>query len=85
MTETGCAYPEGEDPPFEYCGARTVAGSPYCPEHHLLCYLPSGSRRERAAIRHINRLAELAGQRREPRPGMPLPQPGAEPAAEQHW
>jgi hypothetical protein len=65
---TRCAYPHGQTPPFASCGAPAMAGSPYCPEHYLLCNLPIGSRRERAAIRHIDRLAELAARRREPRP-----------------
>jgi hypothetical protein len=67
-SETECAYPEGNSPPFDYCGAPTVNGSPYCPEHHRLCYLPLGSRRESAAVRSINRMAELAVRRRAPRP-----------------
>jgi hypothetical protein len=64
--DTGCAYPQGERPPFASCGAPALAGSAYCAEHHLLCYLPSGSKRERAALKWIGRLADLAARRRLP-------------------
>jgi hypothetical protein len=84
-TDTCCAYPHGEDPPFASCGAPAMSGSAYCPEHHLVCHLPSGSKRERAALMHIDHLAALAARRREPRPP-PAPVPSPAPvAAPQHW
>jgi len=33
-----CRYPEGNGPPFAFCGAPIVDGYPYCHEHAELCY-----------------------------------------------
>jgi len=77
--ETECAYPHGQSPPFAFCGAAVQAGSAYCPKHHALCYLPLGSRRERAAFQHIDHMAALAARRREPRPAL-VPKEFGEPA-----
>jgi GcrA cell cycle regulator len=33
-----CRYPEGNGPPFAFCGAPIVDGYPYCLEHAELCY-----------------------------------------------
>jgi GcrA cell cycle regulator len=32
-----CHYPQGEWPPYLYCGQRVLDGSRYCPTHHRLC------------------------------------------------
>lgn len=36
-----CKYPLGQSAPFMFCGDKTKPGSPYCCEHHELCYYPS--------------------------------------------
>ena len=33
-----CRYPEGNGPPFRFCGAPITDGYPYCLEHAELCY-----------------------------------------------
>ena len=40
--KNGCAFPlwsTGAAPNYEYCGAERQEGSPYCPEHHRVCYV----------------------------------------------
>jgi GcrA cell cycle regulator len=29
-----CKWPEGEQPPYSYCGAPALENGPYCPDHH---------------------------------------------------
>jgi GcrA cell cycle regulator len=33
-----CRWPNGEQPPFQYCGHDKVDGSPYCAAHHRKAY-----------------------------------------------
>ncbi len=43
-----CRYPQGEFPPYLFCGQLVQHGSSYCPYHHRLCYFPlTQSRRDR--------------------------------------
>lgn len=37
MTST-CQFLEGEPHDRNFCGQPTKPGSPYCPEHHRICY-----------------------------------------------
>jgi hypothetical protein len=63
--EDGCAYlfsDAGEGVP-DYCGAPRRPGSSYCPRHHALCYLPRGSRAEKARLREAKALADMVGGR----------------------
>jgi GcrA cell cycle regulator len=34
LREGECHYPEGEHPPYRFCGQFVQAGSSYCPYHH---------------------------------------------------
>ena len=43
------------------CGAPLKAGSAYCPPHHALCHLPSGSTAEGQQLREIEALARVVG------------------------
>jgi hypothetical protein len=67
-SESECAYPLNDPYPLDCCGAPVKPGSPYCREHHRVCYLPRGSRRESTAVKHIDHMADLAARRRAPRP-----------------
>jgi len=51
LTEAGC------------CGAPRRPGSSYCQEHHALCHLVEGSRRERRRLREAEALASAVGGR----------------------
>jgi hypothetical protein len=33
LTYTTCRWPNGEGPPYSYCGARSRQGEPYCQTH----------------------------------------------------
>jgi hypothetical protein len=46
------------------CGARCRAGSSYCPTHHALCHLASGSAAERRLLRRAEALADAVGGKR---------------------
>lgn len=48
-----CKYPIGEpeDADFHFCGRRQKFGSPYCANHHAICYRPAVSRKEQNAKR----------------------------------
>ena len=35
------------------CGAQTKTGSPYCIEHHAICYIPIASAAERRKLREF--------------------------------
>jgi hypothetical protein len=56
----GCRY---LDDRLRQCGATVQQGSPYCPEHHALCYLPRSSPIERRRLREIDRIGAAVGGR----------------------
>jgi hypothetical protein len=57
----GCRY-IGDD--GAACGAgRQSAGSSYCPEHHVLCHIPNGSREAGRQRREAAALAKAVGGR----------------------
>ena len=33
-----CKFPEGDRPPYVYCGQPTRDGGSFCPDHHAICY-----------------------------------------------
>jgi len=61
----GCAFvldsAEGAARQSRQCGAPARSGSAYCPVHHALCHLPSGSAAERRQLRAIAALAKAVG------------------------
>lgn len=46
-----CRHPIGHPRKdgFHFCAAAIKEGSPYCPEHHALCYVPAGKPMAEAA------------------------------------
>src|SRR5215472_13881151 len=60
----GCAYPLGGIEDRQFCGTSRRAGSPYCPEHHALCHVPSGTGEEMQRLREVEALANAVGGRR---------------------
>jgi len=49
--------------PARFCGTPCRPGSAYCPEHHALCHLRSGSAAERRQLHAIDALADAVGGR----------------------
>lgn len=41
LREWNCRYPVTEAPPHLFCGGPCRAGSPYCEQHHAICYRPT--------------------------------------------
>jgi hypothetical protein len=39
LTRFTCHWPEGDKPPYTYCGARTFAESSFCRKHYGLAYI----------------------------------------------
>ena len=62
--DLGCAYPVEESGRHRSCGASRQANSPYCPEHHSLCYIACGSNAEVNRLREVEALATAVGGRR---------------------
>jgi len=68
--EPGCAYLLDAGSDRRLCGApRKVsplrrAVSPYCPEHHALCYVAYGSEAEADRMAEVKAIAEAVGGRR---------------------
>jgi hypothetical protein len=60
----GCAYlmegPRGR----EVCGAPCQTSSSYCPRHHSLCHIRSGTHAEARRLREVEALASAVGGRR---------------------
>jgi hypothetical protein len=56
-----------------FCSAPCQPGSAYCPRHHALCHLASGSAGERRQLRAIEALATAVGGKQ----GRAAPQPPA--------
>ena len=50
LTPTSCRWPSGNprEPDFSFCGASSLDGSPYCPFHTRLAYIPAQQRRRSA-------------------------------------
>ena len=60
----GCAYPLGENGARRNCGRKQLPGSPYCPDHHALCHVPTGTAQELTQLREVEALANAVGGRR---------------------
>jgi hypothetical protein len=62
--DLGCAYIFDEPSSRGTCGAPRQTSSPYCPYHHSLCYIASGSNAEAKRLREVENLASAVGGRR---------------------
>ncbi len=60
----GCAYPVEVESNHRRCGAPRRPGSPYCPNHHALCYVATGTIEESKRLREVEVLADAVGGRR---------------------
>jgi hypothetical protein len=60
----GCAYVLDELEGVRVCGAVPQRASSYCPYHHALCYIVSGSKAEVDRLREVEALATAVGGRR---------------------
>jgi hypothetical protein len=62
--DMGCLYILDECEGRRICGAPLRPDSPYCPDHHALCHVASGSTAENNRIREVEALAKAVGGRR---------------------
>jgi len=62
--DSGCAYVLEEPGGRRNCGAPRRPASPYCPQHHSLCYIVCGSKAELDRLREVEALASAVGGRR---------------------
>jgi hypothetical protein len=82
--DLGCVYPldNADTGPPILCGAARRPGSSFCPEHHVLCHIPAGSRAECRTLDEAEPLARVVGGRAAvpPRSWCPAACPYNEPA-----
>jgi hypothetical protein len=62
----GCAYLIDDAAGRHDCGALRRPCSPYCAEHHAICYVVIGSRCETGLLRRFEYLADKGGKGRHP-------------------
>jgi hypothetical protein len=60
----GCAYVLDEPDGLRSCGAPRRPASSYCPCHHAVCYIVSGSSAELKRLQEVETLASAVGGRR---------------------
>jgi len=60
----GCAYVLDKSDGLRSCGAPRRLASSYCPFHHAICYIASGSRAEFKQLQEVETLASAVGGRR---------------------
>jgi hypothetical protein len=60
----GCAYVLDKSDGLRSCGAPRRPASSYCPFHHAVCYIVSGSRAELKRLQEVETLASAVGGRR---------------------
>ncbi len=60
----GCAYVLDEPDGPRSCGAPRQQTSSYCPCHHAVCYIVSGSTAELKRLQEVETLASAVGGRR---------------------
>jgi hypothetical protein len=60
----GCAYVLDKSDGLRSCGAPRRPVSSYCPFHHAVCYIVSGSRAELKRLQEVETLASAVGGRR---------------------
>lgn len=61
---SGCAYVLDDPKGRRNCGDRRRPSSSYCPHHHSLCHIVSGSKAENRRLREVEALASAVGGRR---------------------
>jgi hypothetical protein len=59
-----CAYVLADGVSFRFCSGVPRRGSSYCPEHHALCHVASGTMEEARRLREVEELARVVGGRR---------------------
>jgi hypothetical protein len=62
--DDGCAYVLSEANGHRTCGAPRRRASSYCPRHHAVCYISSGTNAEVERLREVEALASAVGGRR---------------------
>ena len=60
----GCAYILDDGDSCRFCDGVPRRGSPYCPQHHALCHIASGTAEEARRLREVEDLARVVGGRR---------------------
>jgi len=71
---SGCAFMIEETDGRRPCGAARRPSSSYCPYHHSLCYIVTGSVAETDRLREVEALASAVGGRRARRRDAPTRQ-----------
>lgn len=61
--DPGCAYILDWGGDRRTCAAPCRPGSPYCPRHHALCHVASGTTTEARHLREVEVLARVVGGR----------------------
>jgi|SRR5215467_4339706 hypothetical protein len=69
--DLGCAFVLDEPDGRRACGARRRKSSSYCPHHHAVCYVVSGSDAELKRLQEVEALASAVGGRRARRQALP--------------
>ena len=69
--DDGCAYVLDEANGRRVCGAPRRQASSYCPRHHAVCHISSGTNAEAARRREVKALASAVGGRRARRQAEP--------------
>jgi hypothetical protein len=67
----GCSYVLDECDGRRACGAPRREASSYCPHHHAICYVVSGSNAEVKRLQEVEALASAVGGRRARRQAEP--------------
>lgn len=57
----GCAYILDDGDSCRFCGGVPRRGSSYCPQHHALCHVASGTAEESRRLREVEELARVVG------------------------
>lgn len=69
--DDGCAYILDEANGRRVCGTPRRQASSYCPRHHAICYISSGTNAEVERLREVEALASAVGGRRARRQAEP--------------
>jgi hypothetical protein len=72
--QPGCSFVVDEPDGPRACGAPRRRASSYCPHHHAVCYVVSGSDAEVKRLQEVEALASVVGGRRGRRQSAPSQQ-----------